>query len=154
MKRLDPSELHDQLHDALRLEAVGVPAPAISPADTGRIADHLAGFLARFDIFDPAAPPTTEESQALPLFPGLADPEPVAAAPELAGSAGVPFGRWLLDQRRRSGWIGDLARAALNDSLFPADGHVEDVRRRLDRLGASGDDYEALDAAELDWLAL
>lgn len=65
-----------------------------------------------------------------------------------------PFGRWLLKQRGRGGWVGGLACAASADRVFPKDGDVEAVRRRLGELGADPDTFEALDDAELDWLAL
>lgn len=65
-----------------------------------------------------------------------------------------PFGRWLLKQRDRGDWVDGLADAARGDRAFPKDGDVDAVRRRLGELGADPDTFEALDDAELDWLAL
>lgn len=65
-----------------------------------------------------------------------------------------PFGRWLVGQRGRGDWVDGLADAARADRGFPKDGDVEAVRGRLAQLGADPDAFEALDDAELDWLAL
>jgi hypothetical protein len=61
------------------------------------------------------------------------------------------FGRWLLQQAGADGFLGQLAQAAKNDRGFPKDGSPEDVRKRLNTLGADPDMHEALDDAELDW---
>ena len=147
MKRLDHAELQAQLHDALRQDADCLPAAI----DTDRLADRITGFLAQFDIFDPAG--REQDASALPLFPDLSEIG-IASPAEPDPKHGRPFARWLLDQRRRSGWVGALATAFHNDPLFPVDGDVDAVRARLDQMRATGDDYEALDDAELDWLAL
>ena len=63
------------------------------------------------------------------------------------------FGAWLLRQKDRSGWVGDLARAAKTDPKFPKFGSPEDVRARLRELMADGDMFEAVDDAEGDWMA-
>lgn len=73
-------------------------------------------------------------------------------APAAAG--GLPFGQWLVKQAGRGGFVGELADAALADRWFPRQGDVEAARRWLQDRRASGDDWEALDDAELDWLAL
>lgn len=70
------------------------------------------------------------------------------------GPAREPFGAWLLAQKDRKGWIGDLAKAAKNDPRFPKRGDPDEVRKRLKELGADGDSFEAVDDAEMDWLAL
>ncbi|RYE70461.1 MAG: hypothetical protein EOP17_00625 [Rhizobiaceae bacterium] len=64
-----------------------------------------------------------------------------------------PFGAWLLKQDNRKGWIADLAKAAKTDRGFPKKGTPDDVRKRMQEIGADGDAFEALDAAELDWAA-
>ncbi|WP_369751203.1 hypothetical protein [Novosphingobium sp. AP12] len=65
----------------------------------------------------------------------------------------VPFGRWVLQQIDRGGFIGELAKAAKIDRAFPKDGSPEAVRKRLSEQGADPDMHEALDDAELDWKA-
>lgn len=62
-----------------------------------------------------------------------------------------PFGEWLLAQKDRKGWIGDLSKAAKADRDFPKRGGPDEVRKRLQQMGADGDVFEALDDAELDW---
>ena len=69
--------------------------------------------------------------------------EPVVAPPERPS-----FGAWLLDQGSRRGFIGDLAKAARLDRLFPRGGDAGDVRARFSLVGADGDVFEALDDAE------
>jgi len=61
------------------------------------------------------------------------------------------FGEWLLAQMDRKGWIGDLAKAAKTDRDFPKRGSPDEVRKRLQQMGADGDVFEALDDAEMDW---
>ena len=73
---------------------------------------------------------------------------------EISAAAVIPFGTWLLAQQGRGGFIGGLADAAAGDRSFPRTGDVEDARKWLQRRMASGDDWEALDDAELDWLSL
>lgn len=74
----------------------------------------------------------------------------VADAPEDV----VPFGRWVLQQIDRGGFIGELAKAAKADRGFPKDGDPVAVRKRLSAQGADPDMHEALDDAELDWAAI
>lgn len=64
-----------------------------------------------------------------------------------------PFGQWLLAQKDRKGWIADLAKWAKTDIRFPKHGSPDDVRKRLTEVRAEGDAFEALDDAEMDWLA-
>lgn len=64
------------------------------------------------------------------------------------------FGRWLLAQKNRSDWIGDLARAAHADPKFPADGDAAAVSKRLNQLEADSEMHLALEEAELDWAAM
>ena len=63
------------------------------------------------------------------------------------------FGRWLLTQSKREGLIGQLATNAIADLSFPRDGDPEAVRKRLRENYADGDMFEAVDDAEIDWLA-
>ena len=69
-------------------------------------------------------------------------------------SSRPPFGEWLLQQGKRSGWIGDLSAAAARDRGFPRKGGIDEVRKRMVDIGADPDAFEALDDAELDWLAV
>lgn len=71
-----------------------------------------------------------------------------------APAEAVPFGRWVLQQTERGGFLGALAKAAKADRAFPRDGNPEAVRKRLSEQGADPDMHEALDDAELDWAAL
>lgn len=63
------------------------------------------------------------------------------------------FGAWLIEQKGRDGFIGGLADAAAGDRRFPRLGDVTAVRKWLQDNRASGDDWEALEEAELDWRA-
>nr|AGU09803.1 hypothetical protein [uncultured organism] len=65
----------------------------------------------------------------------------------------TPFGTWLLQQKGRSGFVGQLATSAAADRSFPRAGTVEDARKWLQGSRASGDDWEALEDAESAWLA-
>ena len=63
------------------------------------------------------------------------------------------LGRWLLAQQARTDAIGDLAKAARGDRGFPVDGDFKAISARLNELGADGDMHQALDDAEIDWVA-
>lgn len=63
------------------------------------------------------------------------------------------FAAWLLAQTGRADPIGLLARAAVGDCRFPKHGDVDEVSRRLNEVGADGDVHQALEDAELDYLA-
>lgn len=58
------------------------------------------------------------------------------------------FATWLLGQSKSGGAIGELAKAARVDRLFPRAGDADIVRLRFDKVGADGDAYAALDDAE------
>ena len=58
------------------------------------------------------------------------------------------FVTWLLGQGKSGGTIGELAKAARADRLFPRKGSADDVRARFDGTGADGDAYAALEDAE------
>jgi hypothetical protein len=66
---------------------------------------------------------------------------------------GETFGRWLLAQTGRTGWIGDLVTAAKSDREFPRNGDPEAVRKRLRDTMAEGDMFEAVDDAEGEWMS-
>ena len=61
------------------------------------------------------------------------------------------FGAWLITQKDRGGFIGQLAASAAADRTFPRYGDVEAARKWLQASRASGDDWEALDDAETAW---
>jgi hypothetical protein len=63
----------------------------------------------------------------------------------------IPFAAWLLDQTKRAGMLGELAKAVKLDRRFPKNGSVEDVRRHFGSIGAEGDAFEALDDAEREY---
>jgi len=74
----------------------------------------------------------------------------VADAPEMP----LAFGRWVLEQTSRGGFIGQLATIAKTDRGFPKDGGPDAVRKRLGDTGADPEMFDAVDDAELDWAAL
>ena len=63
-----------------------------------------------------------------------------------------PFGAWLLQQTKRDGFVGDLAKGMKADRGFPRTGSVDDVRKHLSSIRAEGDAFEALEDAERDYL--
>ena len=63
------------------------------------------------------------------------------------------FGAWLLAQKERTGLVGDLVAGAIADRRFPRHGDPEAVRKHLSAMQAEGDLFEAVDEAEIDWLA-
>lgn len=71
--------------------------------------------------------------------------------PEPPASSLPPFGSWLLDQGSQRGFLGELAKAAKLDRLFPRGGNADEVRARFSRVGADGDAFEALDDAECEY---
>lgn len=71
----------------------------------------------------------------------------VSEAPEKP----IPFGRWVLEQTSRGGFIGQLATIAKTDRGFPKDGGPDAVRKRLGDTGADPEMFDAVDDAELDW---
>lgn len=64
------------------------------------------------------------------------------------------FGRWVLAQVGRGGFVGQLATIAQSDRGFPKDGTAEAVRKRLGDTGADPEMFDAVDDAELDWASL
>jgi hypothetical protein len=77
----------------------------------------------------------------------------MASSPDRYAKSKGPFGRWLLEQRDRGDWVDDLAGAARADRTFPKDGDPEAVRAHLRNQQADGETFQAVDDAELDWLA-
>jgi hypothetical protein len=92
-----------------------------------------------------------------PMLPDLtleiASPASSLMAEEPDASGRSPFGLWLLQQVGRKGWIGELAKGVRSDPGFPKRGSPDAVRARMREIGADGDAFEALDDAELGWLA-
>jgi hypothetical protein len=72
----------------------------------------------------------------------------VAAPPVTYPGQPQSFAAWLLGQSKQSGTLGELAKAAKLDRLFPRTGSADDVRARFSAGGADGDAFEALDDAE------
>lgn len=64
------------------------------------------------------------------------------------------FGRWVLAQVGRGGFIGERATIAQSDRGFPKDGTADAVRKRLGDTGADPEMFDAVDDAELDWASL
>jgi hypothetical protein len=86
------------------------------------------------------------------VVPAKAPGPPRPAVDESAESPRPqPFGTWLMDQGKRPGSLGELARAAKTDRSFPKGGSVDDVRKRFAQAGADGDAFEALDDAEREY---
>lgn len=73
---------------------------------------------------------------------------------QFAGEKKSPFGRWLIEQDTRTGAIGELARHAKADRGFPRDADTKKVWERLNIMQVEGDLYDAMEEAELDYLAL
>jgi hypothetical protein len=109
---------------------------------------------------EPAAAPAIKARPEPAAFPALVATAPAAAvrADHIAvprepaqPDEPVPFAAWLLDQSKRSGTLGELARAAKLDRAFPGSGSADDVRARFNAAGADGDAFEALDDAEREY---
>lgn len=62
------------------------------------------------------------------------------------------FGGWLATREPQGDWIDDLAKVAAGDRSFPRAAGPETVRIYLGNMGASGDMFERLDDAEMEWL--
>lgn len=90
----------------------------------------------------PVPSPPIERSVAVPAtVPG--------SVPD--GSLAEPFGTWLLEQAKRLGMVGELAKAVRLDRRFPKTGSADAVRRYFGSIGAEGDAFEALDDAEREY---
>lgn len=64
------------------------------------------------------------------------------------------FGAWLLQQVKREDHVGELARSAARDPLFPRGGDAEAVKKRMQGKGADADAWAAIEDAETDWLCI
>jgi len=129
--------------DALRAEVHRIEQDSFnfSGAEPERLSSTLV---------PPSVDPLPEEQ---PPAAGQFDDLPITAV-EDDEFGPMPFGEWLLKQDKRKDWIADLAKWAKSDIRFPKLGSADDVRKRLTDIAAEGDAFEALDDAELDWLAL
>lgn len=88
---------------------------------------------------------------------------PAAPPPPLMRSAYVerrdmverpPFGGWLTRQPiGKSDAMDMLIKGSKLDPTFPKSGDPDDVRKHLGTRGADPDVFEAIDDAELSWLA-
>lgn len=87
---------------------------------------------------------------AIMSIPKVAPPRPVEAIMS-SGPARQPFGAWLLEQTKRPGLIGELAKAVRLDRAFPKNGTVDEVRARFAAAGAEGDAFMALEYAEKEY---
>ena len=75
-------------------------------------------------------------------------------ATEPSSSPALPaFGAWLVQQPDSDGLVGQLVAGAKADRRFPKTGDPEAVRKHLSAMQAEGDLFEAVDEAEIDWLA-
>ncbi|SER09513.1 hypothetical protein [Sphingobium sp. YR768] len=77
-----------------------------------------------------------------------------AGPAQFAAGKKPPFGQWLIEQDKRTGAIGDLAKHARADRAFPRNGGVKDVWKRLNSIQVESEIYDAMEEAELDYLAL
>lgn len=75
-------------------------------------------------------------------------------SPDIAtDSAPVPFVTWLRAQAHRTDAIGALAKVVKTDRRLPSEGNVAAVSQRLNQDEAEWEMHEALEQAEMDWLA-
>jgi len=86
-------------------------------------------------------------------FPGAVSVPvvPVASLERPSKPERPSFAALLLGQGKRPGTLGELAKAAKQDRLFPARGSADDVRARFSAVGADGDAFEALEDAEREY---
>ncbi|WP_253717373.1 hypothetical protein [Sphingomonas sp. AP4-R1] len=101
----------------------------------------------------PVVPVEPVEQLELRPIPTPPEPAPTPPEPVAQGVQAEPFARWLIEQKARRDWIAELAKAAAADRGFPKNGSPDDVRKRLQALGADGDAFEQVDDAELAWMA-
>jgi hypothetical protein len=123
--------------------------PRHKPGQSGRRAkgDFVASVGGQMELRMVVAPAVAAPLEAIP--PIRARPKASLAAPVEPGIGARPcFAAWLLNQTRQSGTLGELAKAARLDRLFPKAGSAEDVRAHFSAAGADGDAFEALDDAE------
>lgn len=77
-----------------------------------------------------------------------------AGAAQFATGKKPPFGQWLIEQDKRTGPVGELARHARADRGFPRTGDIKAVWKRLNAVQVESEIYDAMEEAELDYLAL
>lgn len=107
--------------------------------------DFVASVGGQMELRMVAAPVIAVPVEAPPPIRARAKTD--CAAPMESGP-GPSFAAWLLNQTKQSGTLGELAKAARLDRLFPKNGSAADVRARFSAAGADGDAFEALDDAE------
>lgn len=117
-------------------------------------------------------PPQMEMSMAAPAPAPVSMPAAPPSAPTLAPRESItaalkkvvaqhnsepersPFGGWLLRQPTgRSEALDMLIKGAKHDPRFPKAGDPDAVRAHVGKQGADPDLFEAIDDAELMWLA-
>jgi hypothetical protein len=113
------------------------------PAATPKQLQTTVDAIKPFDV-EPVAPSAPRVT---------AQPPTSARAAEQYAAASEPFGSWLVKQKGEDGLVGRLAAGVAADRGFPRDGDPDLLRARLHALGAEGDMFEAVDDAELAWLA-
>ncbi|WP_404711436.1 hypothetical protein [Sphingomonas sp. MMS24-J13] len=121
--------------------------PRVTPEQRERRAksDFVASVGSQMELRMVAAPAVVAPAETPP--PIRARPKTEYAAP-LEAPRAPSFAAWLLNQTKQSGTLGELAKAAKLDRLFPRTGSADDVRARFSAAGADGDAFEALDDAE------
>ncbi|WP_240320787.1 hypothetical protein [Sphingomonas crusticola] len=122
------------------------PAPARAPR---RPDDVLAARQMELRMTAPA-PSAAPPAMAAPVIAPKAESRAEVTAPPAAPVTPPPpsFVKWLLAQNKSGGAVGELAKAARLDPLFPKDGNADAVRARFNQAGADGDAFAALDDAE------
>lgn len=96
-----------------------------------------------FDFAAKVLPHVLVETVAATKMPEAADPHELPCR--------RPSGEWLLAQKDRKCWIGELSRAFKVNRNFPRCGDPDDIRKYLCEVRAERDADEALDDAELHW---
>lgn len=139
-----PREPERPLQLWLDVERPILSRPRRSRAPTPEVITHPAPDRQMELRMVPAPVPGRAEPRVEPRQPFEVDAVPAMPARQ-------PFGAWLLDQGKRSGLIGELAKAVKLDRAFPKNGTANEVRARFGHLGADGDAFEALDDAEMEY---
>ena len=114
----------------------------------------------RVALPDPAGPSSADRQMELRMVPMVVPVMPIpkvaprpqaSAAVVTIGPASQTFGAWLLEQTKRPGLIGELAKAVRLDRAFPKNGTADEVRARFASAGADGDAFMALEDAENEY---
>jgi hypothetical protein len=117
-------------------------APRVERGAKSGFVASVAGQMELRMVAAPVAAAPVEIAPPIRARPKAEHAEPVASAATLS------FAAWLLGQGKQPGTLGELAKAAKLDRLFPKNGTADDVRARFSAAGADGDAFEALDDAE------